>query len=266
MRSRRALVTVAALAAATVVAACGGQVSGDAAPSPSRSLTMKAATVTSEAAAPGAGPIGELQDVTGQGVIHRSPRDNARWAPAPEPGALVSTADYGCTLGPAISRLGQAGFLTAEHCVKGGAMQYARVNAAAVNPLALGPAVEGNAVTDSAVIWTETAADDVRVAGTWPVRGLLSVDQVRALPAGATVCFNGAVSGVRCGGKLTGGLTFTTDAAAQQGDSGSESFVVDERGDAWIVGIVSNSPAGKSLMRSVADILDHLHAEIVTAS
>lgn len=137
---RSALTIVAALAAAALLGACSTDVQGEA--SPSRSVTEKAATVTAAPNIPEAGPVGQLQDVTGQGVIRRSPRDNARWAPSPEPGALVSTADYGCTLGPAITKAGRTGFLIAEHCVKTGP-QYARVNAAAANPLALGPAVEG---------------------------------------------------------------------------------------------------------------------------
>lgn len=265
MRSRRTAATIAAIAAATLLlGGCGSSVSGEAAPS--RSVTEKAATVTGVAPlVTGPGPVGQLQDVTGQGVIRRSPRDSARWAPEPEPGGLVSTANDGCTLGPAVTRAGKAGFLIAGHCVKDGGTQWARVNAAADSPLPLGPAVEGDTVTDSAVIWTDTAADDTRIAGKWPVRGVLSVEQLSAVPAGAPICVNAAISGVHCGGMIAvdaAGLAML--APAKQGDSGSAVFVVDSRGDAWIAGVLKDGE-GSSLATPIATILGQLRASVITS-
>ncbi len=262
--------TVAAIAAATVLSACGSSVSGEAASTSTttgESFTLKAATETGVAPKlAGPGPVGELQDVTGRGDVRRSPRDNARWAPSPEPGALVSTADYGCTLGPAITKAGRTGFLIAEHCVKTGT-QWARVNPQAANPLALGPAVEGNKPTDSAVIWTEAAADDTRVAGTWPIRGALTLPQVQALNVSSKVCINGAVSGVLCGSVASSSNdTMFLILPTHEGDSGSAVFVVDERGDAWIAGVLVRGNSGnRSDATPISTALAGRNAEVITA-
>jgi hypothetical protein len=267
MTMHRNLAAGVALVAAAVMltAGCSSKVAGlpilaDPA-SPKAAATTPSTTVSGGG---GAGPVGELVDVSGKGVIRRS-ADGARWAPSPEPGGLVSTPEAGCTLGAAVKRNGRSGFLIANHCVKSGAPQRVRINAEAQNPLLIGTAVEGDPMTDSAVIWTEEAAGDSMIAGTWPVRGVLTVRQIDALADDTPICMNTATSGVTCGGKSMGSRTVTTTAQVVPGDSGSAAFVVDSVGAAWLVGTVTDNPGGRSMIRAAAPTLERLGATAITA-
>ncbi len=260
---------VAIAVAAAVLSACGSSVSGEASSTTAtRSVTPKAATVSGVAPKlAGPGPVGELQDVTGQGNLLKG-LDGQQYALRPEPGVKVSSKVGGCTLGPAIKAAGRTGFLVAEHCDgkhNEAGMQYARINAEAKNPLPLAAITDTDKVTDSGVIWTPEAADDTKLAGVWSVRGALSMEQLADIPEGAPVCMNASVSGVICGGKIASGETGVAILKpVQPRDSGSAAFVVDAAGGAWIVGVLSTGTS-TSIVMPVEPMLKRLHASVITA-
>jgi len=201
----------------------------------------------------------EWADVSGQGKMRWDDGKPGRqqFSPLAIPGAAIThelTADEGdmCTLGPAVV----GGILTAGHChPPGDPTQYLNSSADQVR-VALGPlaqALDDEAGQDSAVLWTSLVdrAASARIAGTWPVAGVMSMEAFKRLPEGPAtpVCFNGAKSGVQCGELLPsaddGRMLFA--ASSQRGDSGAPVFLVSAAaGHATLVGILEGGPPSRS--------------------
>lgn len=281
MTGRAAAVTATALAvaAAALSAGCSATVAGEARPS----SELKAAALEDVA------PVADQRvwvDVTGHGVP--MPRDSygAQFSltEVPVPGVTITYAAFdggtgGCTLGPAITAAGRSGFLTAGHCALDAAGPQ-RLTGADGSPVrGLGSADEAvdtdgvpddsGYAYDSAVVWTPAGTRAGVIAGTWPIAGTLSVDEVRALPSRTPICFAGAMSGVACGPLLSahdpGGIHF--GRTAQTGDSGAAAFVVDDGGSAWLVGVMASTDDYRlaSTATLLAPTLDRLGAEAITA-
>ncbi|WP_255795056.1 S1 family peptidase [Mycobacteroides abscessus] len=234
---------VCALAAGSVVSACSTSVSG------TPVLSTKTAVITEKAGIVAAA-IPRYADVTGQGI--EAPRDieGDQFSATSVPGVKIGHRDaqgvaQKCTLGPAVTNGTRTGFLIAGHC---DGDQYAQVNFDGRNPLSLGPAVQAQdeptpqGYSDSAVIWTGTVDPSVtKIAGTWPITGVMSVLDVRALPAGTPICINGAVSGVRCSPLTAADDKIRYADIGDGGDSGAAVFVVDQKGGARLVGLLRGS-------------------------
>lgn len=206
-------------------------------------------------------------DVSGQGV--EAPRDStqyrAQYGSAPAPGIEIVHAKSSapgdtvpCTLGPAVS----SGYLTAGHCAKGATADQYLVGSPTGDLNLLGVANAVADPVDAAVIRTSAAATTT-IAGTWPVAGVLTRAGVRDLvkvgdlaKPGDPVCFNGAVSGVRCGARMPdedGMVQFGYQA--QPGDSGSPVFVVDGKSRAVLIGIVKSAGGAATDATYLDDVL-----------
>lgn len=254
-KSRLALVAAAA-AAAVALSAC----STNAEPKPWPTAGAAAATSTETVAK----PAYTWENVTDQGRVQRDDpvKGGDQWNPVPVPGIkigrLSATDPSGtakCTLGPAVA----AGFLTAGHCSDGKPTeQYAQVHPDGSAPLDLGVS-EPTAGIDAAVIKTQVSADATRIAGTWPVAGVLTSAGVRQLvPLGSFICFNGAISGVRCGERVADeNEMLMYSAPSAHGDSGAPVFVVDGlTRSAALVGILSEGDDAGADRKSTAVYLD----------
>lgn len=248
MKTRRALL-VGLAAASLAVSAC----STNAAPAPWPDSTPSpvGATETVPAAAPAAQFVWE--NVNGQG--HEAPRDatqyRAQFGLDPVPGIQIDhmkTAAPGdmvpCTIGPAVA----SGFLTAGHCAKDFHATQFLVGSPTGDLKLLGTAEPAQGPVDAAVIETDQVpASATVIARTWKVAGVLTLKGVRELvPVGSLVCFDGAVSGVRCGHREADdedGLLMLSHTA-QPGDSGAPVFVVDRAThNAALIGIVKSTDA-----------------------
>ncbi|TQC40504.1 MULTISPECIES: hypothetical protein [unclassified Rhodococcus (in: high G+C Gram-positive bacteria)] len=140
-----------------------------------------------------------------------------------------------CTLGPAVrSSDGRSGFITAGHCTSGKASTpaYLSQTSDALGPQALmgnvESAVDDDAANDSAITWAPAAADASRIAGRWPVAGIMAkADVPNLVQPGDPVCINGARSGVVCSRLISAdGYNIRTEAVTQGNDSGAPVFVV----------------------------------------
>ncbi|WP_131822724.1 hypothetical protein [Mycobacteroides chelonae] len=216
-------------------------------------------------------------DVTGQGI--EAPRDveGDQFSVTSVPGVKVGHRDargaaQKCTLGPAVTNGPRAGFLIAGHCTGD---QYAQVNFDGRNPMSLGPALQAQdaptpqGYSDSAVIWTGAVDPSAtKIAGTWPVTGVMSVRDVRALPAGTPICINGAVSGVRCSPLITADADYIRSAPiVQHGDSGAPVFVINkETRGAVLLGITSGIENGQDEATFLQPALERLGVQALTTA
>ncbi|MDM2401903.1 hypothetical protein PP549_22955 [Mycobacteroides abscessus] len=239
--------------------------------------TQKAATTAGEASTQVSGYV----DVTGQGQVNLDHQREQYGKPAPgvKIGRVSSSDPSGsakCTLGPAVTAGERTGFLTAGHCAdKPGTDQYAQVNYDGSDPMLLGPAVQAedaptsNGHSDSAVIWSgRVDPGATRIAGRWPVSGVMSVADVRALPTGTPICLDGAKSGVNCSPLVSArGDLILTAPMTQPGDSGSAVFVVDDKtSHATLIGIHRGTANGHSEATFIEPALIRLGAIALTAS
>jgi hypothetical protein len=256
MNSRHVLITAAVLAAAAV-SACSPATGGEATPA-----TDGQSTPSLVAAAP-AGETTRFvwENVTGQG--DNTPRDatryRAQFGADPLPGLEILHATGSgagetvpCTLGPAV----KGGYLTAGHCATGYSAEQYLMGSEVGDPRLLGTASAVAGPVDAAVIETEqTAAGATKIAGTWPVAGVLTAKGVQQLvPVGSFVCIDGAVSGVRCGVRMAdeNGMVMY-DIPTREGDSGAPVFVVGDQNRAALIGI---HQAGDGSTRGGAAPLD----------
>ncbi|WP_206499726.1 hypothetical protein [Mycobacteroides abscessus] len=244
----------AGLAAVVVAAAVLSACSNGAAPKPWADVTPSPVGVTET--------VGETapvwQDVAGQGVVRRDDpaKGGDQWSPVPIPGIkigrLSDTDPSGtakCTLGPAVA----GGFLTAGHCADGkaGTEQYAQVHPDGSAPLDLGVTEPAQGV-DAAVIRTAVAPGATRIAGTWPVAGVLTAKGVQQLvPVGSMICFDGAVSGVRCGKRVADDGEMVVRVSSTHGDSGAPVFVVDDQSRAALLGILRDGDGSETGVTSL---------------
>jgi hypothetical protein len=211
------------------------------------------------------------------------------WQPysqTPAPGGRIVRNLYGrgvdlsdlvgmCSLGPAAAQRGsdQTGFLTAAHCFReqAGPTPVALQTDAAgsIIPLAESTTSAGGengvdpfagTMEDAASIWTTAANATGKIAGTWDVAGVLTVDGVRELvKPGDPICYVGATTGIHCGGAVTVSgmqIRFRAPNESHGGDSGSSVFVVDQRtGAATLIGIFQGNVKGDD-STAIATFLD----------
>lgn len=197
------------------------------------------------------------QDVTGQGKVQFDRGNPKSQYGDPAPGVSLLRGFDGvkpqlCSIGPAVV----GGFLTAGHCSTHGDSTAPRVagveqfgeTSADGDKVSLGTSTPAPDVVDAAVIRTSAAAGVTKIAGTWPVAGVLTPAGVeRLVPEGTPVCFDGAASGVVCGERIVDrdGLA-AFNAVSTDGDSGAPVFAVDSRGRAAVIGILKGGNATSS--------------------
>ncbi|WP_157625845.1 hypothetical protein [Mycobacterium sp. 155] len=246
---RRHAVLISAVAGAMALSACSTHAPSETRAWPTPSPVAADVPVTDTAAPAPAAPRFVWQDVTGQG--HEADRDatryRAQFGADPAPGIEIVHATGSqpgdtvpCTLGPAVDK----GWLTAGHCARDFSADQYLMGSATGDPQLLGTASAPAGPVDAAVVRT-SGATVTKIAGTWPVAGVLTPKGVRDLVRlGDPVCFDGAVSGVVCGERLSddadGLLVFSH--AAQHGDSGAPLFLVDSvTHNAALIGIVKST-------------------------
>ncbi|MDO3110479.1 chymotrypsin family serine protease [Mycobacteroides abscessus] len=234
--SRNVTIAGALVAASLTLTACGtGPTEPKPWPSPSASATAEVIAAAAESSAPAPKRF-EWADVTGQGVaLPRDVREHTMYSAEPIPGAKilhVINADddmNACSIGPAVTGTQGRGFLTGAACTGdfGRPLQYLQTLP--------GGGIQGWAEAVSpgdgaSVIWSSRSATDAtRIAGTWPVAGVLTRDGVQQLvPIGSPVCEFGASSGVACGLRLADeGGKFRFDVKPGAHDIGAAVFAVD---------------------------------------
>lgn len=246
MCKRRFALTATAVLATVAMSACSTTgVAGEAAPAADSSIMQQATTVTPA----------EPQYIDVSGTVEL-PRDSfgSQYGGKPHPGIAIgqhqsdgSTKD--CTLGPAVASARGRGFVTAGHCDQtpgGQVFVFADIDGA--EPVSIGvitgaedkPSSQG--YSDSAVIWTE-AVDPAatKIAGRWPVTGVMTAAEIRRLPAGTPICIDGAWSGVVCSPLEAADDKIRYADIGDGGDSGAAVFVVDEKGGATLIGLLRGS-------------------------
>lgn len=269
---------VCALSVASIaMSACSTSVAGQPVSESDTPATEKVATQHADSHAP------RYVDVSGQGVALPRDSDGFQFSATALPGVAVGhrKADdtvEGCTLGPAVSsKHDEQGFLTAGHCTANLAptMQYLSTSAdtGSSAPILLGTAEQAqdapspSGYSDSAVIWTGTVDPAAtRIANTWPIAGVMPVSAVKQLPAGTPICIDGAKSGVVCSPLISVDADFIRIGhVTQSGDSGAAVFVVDQTGNATLIGIHSGTESGRSEATFLEPALQRLGATTLTA-
>lgn len=272
MTSRFALAAVAALSVVTV-SACSTSVGGTAVEAP--------ATAPPSVTVAGAGNGTPIRWVNVDAEAPQLPRDTEglQYGTDAKPGVgfgyrNAEKKSRVCTLGPAVRERGgssRTGFLTAGHCSSGkpATPAYLSTTANSRGPQALMGNVEAaqddHATNDAAVIWAPVAPDAGRIAGKWPVAGIMAKTDVPSLvKPGDPVCVDGARSGVVCSDLISAdGGVIRTKAVTQGNDSGSAVFVVAPGGSAIVIGIHSGVEGSAGVATYVSPILDRLNADVV---
>ncbi|SIF24634.1 chymotrypsin family serine protease [Mycobacteroides abscessus] len=192
----------------------------------------------------------------------------------PTPGIVIAQengdgAPYRCTLGAAIHTADDTpAFLTAGHCDENPGHElwlYPSAEISGLDVVRL-PQPYANVadsddkrdpktgvVSDHAVVpLTKLSSYATVIAGNYRVAGVLTTTAAKALAAKTPICFDGAVSGLRCGvvsqGSDNGALRFASAPGAptdntpfiSKGDSGGPVFVVDGQKRVALVGLLSS--------------------------
>lgn len=271
-----------AAAAALLASGCGGTTAVEPAEplTPVPAIDADSNKSLRTAADPASTPAVEYVNVTGQGVVDFDSVDDAQWGATPRPGVKIGHRSPVtgkveiCTLGPAVrSKTGRTGFLTAGHCAASGAQQYLAPDPYGADAVPFGVVEKALDVPgdDSGVIWIEgpAPAEATLLAGTWPITGVMPVNEIRGLEPGTRICINGAVSGVVCGGFIDADDAWIRYRdIADEGDSGSAVFVVDGAGNATLIGVHSGYPRfdpNTSQATPLELVLRRLGVEAVTA-
>ena len=251
----RAIAATAALAAAAVaLSACSPTDTTAGSPvGPDRVITLSPEPTASPAHL--SAPPSWI-DVTARGITTQTDTlPPTQYGGVPAPGITMLSDPHGdswdmCTLGPAIQKVDGSGegFATAGHCGEDDPSQRLQLGPddisdvrayAALSDIMNGIDPDSGLLSDSAAAWGGGISEAaVRIAGTWPVAGVLTPDAARNLPPGVSVCFDGAVSRVVCGPLISDEedpprlgdaedplLKFA--AISVRGDSGAPVFLVD---------------------------------------
>ncbi len=259
----------AGIAAAVALSACSTGVAGQPV------ATQSAMVATSPS--PEAQKLIRWVDVQEQAPRLDKDLEGLQYGTLPVPGLGYGYRDVEhrskvCSLGPAVrDASGRSGFLTAGHCTSGNAatpayLQGGRDTSTAPQVL-LGnveQAEDDDATVDSAVIWAPASDTAAKIAGRWPVAGIMTAADVPSLvKPGDPVCLNGARSGVICSPLVSAdGGTIHTQAIAQDGDSGAPVFVVAPSGSAILIGIHSAAESGDDVATFISPALDRLHVTV----
>lgn len=263
---------VAAVAAAAVVSACSSTVGG----APVAVPATAAPSVT--VAGVGTEPI-RWVNVEAEAPVLERDTEGLQYGGEARPGIGFGyrngeNRSKVCTLGVAVRERGgsRTGFITAGHCSSGKASTPAYLSPTpdALSPQTLMGSVEAaqddRATADSAVIWAPVAADAGRIAGRWPVAGIMTkADVPNLVRPGDPVCVDGARSGVVCSGLISAdGGVIRTKATTQGNDSGAPVFVVAPSGSAIVIGIHSGAEGTTADVATyVSPALDRLNADVI---
>ena len=261
MKQRR-FIAAAVITAAALLSGCtsGGAASESAKPAVDVPLRATA-TAPLLSPAPAAAPVYVS-------IPHQAPVSSGI-LPGAEVDILRDGHLYGCTLGPAMRQTttGKTGFLTAGHCA----------GTASVDGVVLGPVEEvadthaecgcksipgelAGTAEDVGIIWTDAAETAGTIAG-HPVAGAMSETELGALPEGTPVCALGSTTGSWCT-DFYGADIFIGAGGGDHGDSGAAMFVVDDNGNATLIGIASDVGGGSILGRA----MNRIHLVPVTAA
>lgn len=279
MHASATAVAVALVLTGATVSACAHPVSG----APVVTNDAKARTVVMPAEAPPPS-LAPQQYLDVHGDVADPPRDTEgfQFGTIALPGVSVAHRDADgvaipCTLGPAVTTGSRHGFLTAGHCTAAHAAtdQYLSATADVKTSPQILLGTTSNAVEDdgtaqdSAVIWTDVPLprDAARIAGSFPVAGVMPEVAVQALPVGTPICLDGAKSGIQCGAVMAtsdhGLLRFAAESA--KGDSGAPVFVVGPDRRATLVGLLEGGDSISTTATYLAPTLARLDAVAVTA-
>lgn len=270
MRRKTGFAITAVAAAAAVLSACSTATGG----APVAVPTTGSATATSTAAA--AQPL-RWVDVQAEAPQLDKDLEGLQYGTIPVPGLGYGYRNSEnrpkvCSLGPAVRDAGgRSGFLTAGHCTSGKAatpayLQGGRDTSTAPQVL-LGNvehAEDNDATIDSAIIWAPVSDTAAKIAGRWPVAGIMAAADVPSLvKPGDPVCLNGARSGVICSPLVSADSgTIRTQAVAQDGDSGAPVYVVAPAGSAILIGIHSAAESGQDVATFISPALDRLRVTV----
>lgn len=267
-KSNRLTAAVAGITLAVAVSACSTAVGGvPAAETPS--VTTAAADTSAES------PYVAVT-VTPPQVGN----DGVQYGRLPYPGIAIGqhqadgrTKD--CSLGPQVRSGSRTGFLTAGHCDRTpGGEVFVFADPDAKQPVLVGVISDADVATapspdrDVAILWTDSADPSAtRIAGRYPVVGVMPTEQVRKLPAGTPICVDGAWSGVHCSDLISADEKIRYEHGTEGGDSGGPVFVVDREGRATLIGIHrGHDPdmptVGEATILAAA--LDHLDVTVLT--
>lgn len=268
-RKTRLGAAAAGIAAAVALSACSTGVAGQ--PVATQSATVAASS------SPEAQQLIRWVDVQEQAPQLDKDLEGLQYGTLPVPGLGYGYRDVEhrskvCSLGPAVrDASGRSGFLTAGHCTSGKAatpayLQGGRDTSTAPQVL-LGnveQAEDDDATVDSAIIWAPASDTATKIAGRWPVAGIMTAADVPSLvKPGDPVCLNGARSGVICSPLVNAdGGAVRTQAIAQDGDSGAPVFVVAPSGSAILIGIHSAAESGDDVATFISPALDRLHVTV----
>lgn len=265
----------AAVIAAVAVPGCTANVASTARPA---TVTSMAETTTLTPTA----PTPKWVDVSGQGVELKLDWKGVQYGDQLYPGINIGQhqADghtKGCTAGPLIRSIHGSGigFLTAGHCDQTpGGQVFIFAAPSGSQPILVGTytgALDDDiSGQDSAALWTTipAAAGATRIAGRFPIIGVMPEREVKQLPRGTWVCIDAAVSGFNCtqlSRRPADKITYPH--ITEERDSGAAVFVVDRENHAILIGIhqgEDNDGDGEATF--IAPALQRLGAEVVTAS
>ncbi|WP_157896136.1 hypothetical protein [Mycobacteroides chelonae] len=244
--------TTAAAAAAVALSACSAT---EAKPWPTAVVTGGAVAAPTSATV---APIWVTAPWTGKVNANNNPK-GIQFGGTPVPGIVVAQqvaeARKSCTIGVAVqaAEVGNA-FVTAGHCDRapGGALfLYPEADSTDADAKQLPttfvktdthavPDVGTGLVSDSTLLPVSTVdRAATKIAGRYPIAGVLTTAVVKQLPTDTPVCLDGAVSGLVCGQLVDaddGGLV-RFDVGSRDGDSGGPVFLLDQQHRAVLIGI-----------------------------
>lgn len=269
MSRKRLRAAAAGIAAAAVLSACSTGVAG-------QPVAVQSSTVATSSTTAVQQPL-RWVDVQAEAPELDKDLEGLQYGTLPVPGLGYGYRNAQhrskvCSLGPAVhDTSGRSGFLTAGHCTSGKAatpayLQGGRDTSTAPQVL-LGnveQAEDDDATVDSAVIWAPVPDAATKIAGRWPVAGIMAADDIPSLvKPGDPVCVNGARSGVICSPLVSADSgAIRTQAVAQDGDSGAPVFVVAPSGSAILIGIHSAAESGADVATFISPALDRLHVTV----
>ncbi len=273
MNLRHTGIAAAVALAAVAVSACGPSRHGDAMkPWPTAFDPSPVAAQATEASASVASI--KFRDVTGEVTLPRD-TEGSQYGLTPLPGIGFSFRDAAndlqlCTLGPAVTD----GFLTAGHCTAAqrptpadlSRDQDAVMSEQVPFGTVTGAQFNGGSVDSAAIRDVTVPAGATKIAGRYPVAGVLTRTGAFALPPATPICLDGAKSGVICSPIHTAaGDYIQFGNRSREGDSGAAVFVVTPQNRALLVGILSGSDSTDRFDQAtyIEPVLQRLGAKIL---
>lgn len=269
MRRKTGFAITAVAAAAAVMSACSTSVAG-------QPVAVQSAAEATSSSPEAQQPI-RWKDVEAEAPELDKDLEGLQYGTTPMPGIGFGYRDAEhrpevCSLGPAVrDAAGRGGFLTAGHCTSGKAATPAYlqggVDSRTAPQVLLGhveAAQDDHATNDSAIIWAPVSDAATKIAGKWPVAGIMAEADVPSLVRpGDPVCVDGARSGVVCSPLISAdGGVIRTEAVTKGNDSGSAVFVVAPSGSAILIGIHSGVEGSAGVATFISPALDRLDVTV----